>query len=45
MTMIFDRLDRDFQVGLKLLNYLWAGLTLSLANPIDLVRFRMQTMP
>ena len=26
------------------LNYVYVGLTLSIANPIDFVRFRMQTM-
>jgi hypothetical protein len=27
-----------------LLNYLYAGIALSLSNPIDFIRFRMQTM-
>lgn len=29
----------------KLLNYFYVGVALSLSNPIDFIRFRMQTMP
>lgn len=30
--------------GKSILNYLYVGITLSIANPIDFIRFRMQTM-
>lgn len=37
--------DKQSEAYIKsLLNYLYVGVALSIANPIDFVRFRMQTM-
>jgi solute carrier family 25 (mitochondrial adenine nucleotide translocator), member 4/5/6/31 len=37
--------DKALHLGKWALSYFYVGLTLSIANPIDFVRFRMQTMP
>jgi len=34
----------NFDWAKQLLNYGYVGMTLSLSNPIDFIRFRMQTM-
>lgn len=36
--------NKSNYVANSALSYIYVGLTLSVANPIDFVRFRMQTM-
>ena len=36
--------NKSFLTYKSILNYLYVGITLSLANPIDFIRIRMQTM-
>lgn len=42
--MFGSSIDQHNTIAKPLLNYFYVGLALSLSNPIDFVRFRMQTM-